>query len=357
MILLGAGELSRFAAACFTGLGIPDADAALVAEVLVHADLRGLDSHGTHRLPAYLERVAKGLARDGSAITVAAGSGAVRRLDAGGALGPLAAVRATDLAVALAREHGLGLVAVRRSTHLGAAGFYAHRAAAGHELVAIVSSTAPASVAPVGAATPFLGTDPLAIGIPLGRHGTFVHDMGTGPSRARVRRAAQEGRALAPGTALDASGRPTDDAAEALLGTLLPVAGAKGSGLGTAITLLAGLLGGAAFDDEIAPTYPAEAPQDIGHVVVVVDPWRLQDRASGLGRLEAVVDRLHALPTVDGVERVRFPGERAAATAAHRSAEGIPVPAAELRRWAAAAEAHGLHDAARWVSRALRRAG
>lgn len=348
MTLVPAGELRRFAADSLAGLGIPAVDAAIVAEVLVYADLRGLDAHGVYRLPAYLDRVAAGLA-GGTGDCTATGSGAVRRLDAGHALGPAAAASATDLAIGMAREHGIGLVAVGRSTHFGAAGFYALRVAE-QELVGLVMSNGPRVVAPFGAVEAFLGTNPLAVGVPLGRHGAFVHDMATGASRAKIRRAADAGEPIEPGLAVDAQGRPTTDAAAALLGSVLPSGGAKGSGLGVTIALLAGMLGGAEFDDEIAPTYgELDRPQDIGHIVVVIDPWRLSPREQTLARTEALVDRMHALRPADGAVRVRFSGEHAAGVAARRAEEGIPVPVAELRRWAQACDRHGLRDGAGWA--------
>ncbi|MEJ3652914.1 Ldh family oxidoreductase [Actinomycetes bacterium KLBMP 9759] len=349
IVRVPAGELEAFVAGSLEGLAVPVGDAVAVAEVLVYADLRGLDAHGVYRLPAYMERVSLGLVRGTEELVEAAGSGAVRRIDAAFALGPAAATAATDLAVELARQHGIGLVGVGRSTHLGAAGFYALRAAR-QEMVAFVLSNGPRVVAPAGAAEPFLGTNPLAIGIPLGRHGAYVHDMATGASRAKIRRAADAGLPIAPGEAVDADGRPTTDAAAALLGSVLPIGGAKGSGLSVAIALLAGMLGGAEFDDEIAETYGAmDRPQNIGHVVVVVDPWCLGPREETLARVEAMVDRLHALRPAEGVERVRFSGEQAARRAEQRFAEGIPIAVDELRRLALACKQHGLTEQAKWA--------
>jgi LDH2 family malate/lactate/ureidoglycolate dehydrogenase len=341
-----ATDLEHLAAECLTALGVPEADAVAVAQVLVYADLRGLAAHGVYRLPAYMERVARGLA-GGTADVAVAGSGAVRRVDAGHALGPAVAVRATDLAVDLAREHGIGLVSVFRSTHLGAAGFYADRVAR-KDLVAVVTSNAPAVVAPHGAAAPFLGTNPLAIGIPLGRHGVFVHDMATGASRAKVRRHADAGRAIEPGLAIDVDGHPTTDAAAALLGSLLPVGGAKGSGLALAIALLSGLAG-AEFDDEVAPTYGSlDRPQNLGQLFVVIDPGTLGPREESAARAERFVDRLHALPPAAGHE-VRFSGEGAQRRAEQGLADGITLAVDEVDRLARACDEHGLAAPGRLV--------
>lgn len=343
LVVVDAQRLEATVRDCFTGLGVPAADATAVAEVLAYADLRGLGSHGVHRAPAYLRRVRAGLTGGTAEMAVVGGSGAVRRLDGAHALGPAVAVRAVDLAVELAREHGVGVVAVGRSTHLGAAGFFVRRAARA-QMVAIVTSNGPKGVAPHGAAEQFVGTNPLAIGIPLGRHGEFVLDMATSAiPRERVRMAADAGEPLPPGVALDRDGLPTTDAAAAMAGSVLPVGGAKGSGLGMAIMLLAGMLGGAEFDDEITSMYrDFDRPQNVGQVFLVLDPWRLSPREAQQPRVEAVVDRLHALRAVAGADGVRFPGEGGEARAAECAREGVPVAVADLLELAGLCGEYGL---------------
>lgn len=345
--LVDAAALREAVAGCFTGLGIPDGDADAVAEVLVYADLRGLDSHGVYRAGAYLRRVHAGLAGGTGGLVEAGGSGAVRRLDGAYALGPAAAVRATDLAVELAREHGTGVVALGHSTHLGAAGFYARRAARA-QTVAMVMSNGPSAVAPHGAAHQFLGTNPIAIGIPLGRHGEFVLDMATSAiPRERVRMAAEAGTPLPPGVAIDADGAPTTDAVAALAGSVLPVGGTKGSGLGLAVLLLAGMLAGAQFDDELGSMYrDFDRPQDVGQIFWALDPWRLNDRAGAQRRVEAVVDRLHALLPAAGSDGVLFPGEGGEARARQRLADGVPVAASTLAELASLCDDYGLGEQA-----------
>ena len=187
-------------------------------------------------------------------------------------------MRAVELAADLTAEHGIGLVAVGRSTHFGAAGYYA-RLAAERGLVAIVASNGPAHMAPHGAAEPFLGTNAFAVGAPLGRHGTFSLDMASSvAARGKVLRAQALGEPIAPGLAIDAGGVPTTDAAAALAGAVLPLGGPKGSGLAFAVCLLAGVLAGADFDDELEPMSGGGAtprPQNVGQLFLLLDPWRL----------------------------------------------------------------------------------
>lgn len=351
-VLVAAQALAGLIKGCFEEQGISEQDAGAVAEVLLYADLRGLDAHGVHRLPAYMERVRRGLARGAEHLTEAAGEGPVRRLDADFALGPAAAVRATDMAILLAREHGVGAVGVGRSTHLGAAGFYVRRAAC-QELVALVISNGPSGVAPHGAAERFLGTNPLAIGIPLGEQGAFVLDMSTAMvPRERIRRAQAKGAALPIGVALDQDGRPTRDPSAALEGSLLPFGGPKGSGLGLAISLMAGMLGLGDFDPDIGPMESgSDDKQNVGHLFCVLDPWRFGSRDAVLARTEGLIDRLRSLTPAEGFERVKVPGEGGEERARKRRTEGIPVETELLDRVAEVCERSGCRRSAAVATR------
>ena len=328
---MASATLATLIEDCFASVGLSRADAAAIAEVLVDANLRGTDSHGFQRVPTYMGRVAKGLAGGTEGMSVGAEFGAMRRLDAAYALGPAGATRAIDVAIELAREHGMGLVALGNSGHFGAAGFYARRAARA-DLVAIVSTNGPKGMAPHGASEPFLGTSALAIAVPLGRHEPFCLDMSASVvARGKIMRARALAAELEPGLAIDVEGRPTRDAAAALAGSVLPLGGPKGSGLALALGLLSGVLAGADFDDELAPMHGDNTrPQNAGHVFLTVDPWRLAEPERTTRRLEDLVERLRGLRTAEGFDRVLYAGERGAELARERLESGIPVARGEL---------------------------
>ena len=346
--LVAALDLRALLHDSFAGAGLREGDAAAVADVLVDANLRGVESHGLARAPVYLRRVRDAVATGTDGLTVAVDAGALCRLEAGGGIGPAVGVAATDLAVERAVAHGVGVVAVGGSGHFGAAGYYARRAA-GRGLVALVTSNGPPSMAPHGAAEPFLGTNAVAVAAPLGRHGTFCLDMSSSTvARGRILRAAALGEAIEPGWAVDADGRPTTDPAAALAGAVLPLGGAKGSGLAFAVCLLAGTLAGAPFDPDVVPTVGPRAGdrQDLGQIFVVLDPWRLASREEAAARVEALVDRLHDLRAAEGFDGGRVAGERGDALARHRAVHGVPVEAAELDELAQACAACGLPELA-----------
>ncbi|HLK42421.1 MAG TPA: Ldh family oxidoreductase, partial [Thermoleophilia bacterium] len=210
-VTLDHRELHRLLQGCFAGVGLSAGDADAVATVLVDANLCGIESHGVERAPIYMKRVTEGLAHGTEGATVVFDAGAICRVDAGHALGPAISIQAIDRAVEMAATHGIGLVAVGRSTHFGHAGFYVRRAA-DRGMIAMAASNAPATMAPHGAAEPFLGANPLAIGVPLDGDLQFVLDFSTSViARGRIRRANALRLELEPGTAIDADGLPTTD--------------------------------------------------------------------------------------------------------------------------------------------------
>lgn len=264
-------------------------------------------------------------------MTEVARFGAMCRLDAGSALGPAAAVRAVDRAIELARGHGLGLVAVGNSSHLGAAGFYA-RSGASQGFMVVVATNGPANMAPYGSSERFLGTNALAVAVPAGERRVLAVDMSCSVSaRGKIIRAKEVGETIEPGLAIDPDGAATTDPVAALAGAVLPLGGPKGTGLALAISIAAGVLGGAGFDDEVAPMHgDAHRPQNLGHILLAIDPWALADREQAEGRIESLIERLHALRPAGGFEEVPFPGERGDREAERRAAEGIPIEVADL---------------------------
>lgn len=351
-ILLGGEALLALMRECFERVGVPEQDARAVADVLLDANLHGVASHGFQRVPIFMRRVHAGLSGGTERMRVVSEWGALCRIDAAHALGPAASVKAIDRALQLARELGVGVVAVGRSTHFGAAGYYVRRAAQAG-MIGLATSNAFKRMAPHGAAEVFLGTNPIAVGVPLGRHDPFVLDMATSTAaQGRITRARQLGEQIPEGFALDPQGRPTTDPAAALAGSLLPLGGPKGSGLALAFSLLSIVLAGADADDQMASLYRSfDRPQNSGHVFVAIDAARLGNDTE---RAEQMVERLNALRPLDGEDGVEYPGQAGARLARARIRDGVPVDPSELRELARACSECGLDDLA---SRALELAG
>lgn len=293
--------------------GVPAADADLTAETLVDAELQGQASQGLIRFPPMLKRLRSGGINPAPQMTEH-GTGAVRVLDAGNALGQVAGARALDLAVRLAREYGTGLAGVRASNHLGALDFHVRRAAA-QGLIAIAFSNTPPAMAPPGTATRYLGTNPIAGAFPTETE-PIVVDMGTSQvARGRVLEAQRAGRPIPEGWAVDAEGRPTTDPTAGLGGAMVPMGGDKGFALALLVELLAAALPAAAIGPQVGDRF--KAPTNFGHAFWAIDP---DAAAPGFAaRAQGLADDLRGLGA-------RVPGDRGRDERARREREGIEVP-------------------------------
>src|SRR5258705_7978515 len=210
---------------------VPEGDAAIIAQCLVHADLRGVDTHGICRLPGYLDRVRRGLINPRPVLKPQRVTPVAASLDGQDAFGFVVGLCAINEAMAMARDFGLGLVTVRRSTHFGMAASYVLPAIeAGY--IAMVFSNASPAMPPWGGREGLLGTNPFPVGAPGGKLPPFLLDMSPAvAARGKIRRAERRGETIPLGYALDGAGRPTTAPTEALNGVVLPIGGYKGSGI------------------------------------------------------------------------------------------------------------------------------
>ena len=192
---VAASAIAAFIKDAMMAVGMPDADAAKVAELMVEADLAGADAHGVFRLPQYIRRIKAGGVNPKAHITVEKTAPATAMVDGDNGMGHLVMQRAADTAIALAKETGVAWVGARRSNHAGAAGTYAAMALP-HDMIGIYSAVANANHMPAwGAAESLLSTNPIAVAVPAGRGGA-------GGARHR-----HHGRLLRHGESLQASGQ------------------------------------------------------------------------------------------------------------------------------------------------------
>ena len=236
---LSADVLHEFATRCFQAAGMHAEDAALVADSLIAAELRGVTSHGLIRLPVYLQNLKDGLVDPTARPTLAADGPAVAVLDGHGAMGQVASKQGMGIAIERAAANGIGAVAVRNSNHFGAGAYWAMLALP-HRMIGIAMTNGAVAMAPTGGVTPMLGNNPIAVASPAGGELPIVLDMAmTMVARGWIKLAALRDQPLPDGWALDAQGRPTNDPNAALDGSLLPVGGYKGYGLSVIVELLA----------------------------------------------------------------------------------------------------------------------
>jgi uncharacterized oxidoreductase len=322
-------ELLRFAAALLHAGGIGPAQAAVVAESLVQANLRGHDSHGVMRIPFYVAKVKDGSVDPSAELAVEKESAAVIVGDGGWGLGQVIVRDLMARLIGKSKSCGIACGTLKRTAHIGRLGEYAEIAAS-HGMASLICANthgAAQRVAPVGGKRPRLGTNPLCIGMPGGAHGPFIFDIGTSATaegKVRVKRIA--GQPVPLGWILDPEGRPTTDPNQLYgdpPGSILPMGGEqayKGFGLAYMIEMLSGGLSGG----ECARP---NGPPPVGNCALFV-VWNPEFFA-GESFLRAEVARLERyvrdVPLVEGVKAIQLPGDPERMTLARRRAEGIPL--------------------------------
>ena len=313
-IRVPAETLRRFTAALFAAEGVPEASATRIAECLVLADLRGVATHGVFRVATYLKRLRLGLFEPNPAIVVERVAPAMAAIDGGNGFGMIVATRAMDAAVAIARECGIGMAAVRRSTHFGMAACYPMQAIAAG-MIGIVWTNASPALPPWGGRAPFFGTSPMACGVPAGEEEPFLLDMAmTVLARGNVFVAKSRGERIPEGLALDAEGRPTTDPNAVLAGgSMLAFGGVKGASLSFLMDILGGVLTGAAFAGQVGnPHKDFDRPQGTGHLLLAIDPARLMPIETFRARMDHLIRETKRQPRAAGVDEILIPGEREA---------------------------------------------
>ncbi len=325
-------KLEEFSAEVFTRAGVPRVHAETVAQSLIHADLRGIESHGLARMPIYVQRIERGLIEPKKEPMVVSEQGAAMLLDGQNQLGAVVGKKALTLVMEEARKNGTALVGVRASNHFGACSYYAEQAIA-EGMILLVLSNAPQTMAPLGGIRPFFGSNPLAVGIPAGEEPPFLLDMATSvAARGKIALAAKKGESIPVGWALDAEGQPTTNPDKALEGTILPFGGAKGYGIAMFIDILCGVLTGAGFGDSVYSLYDNwEHPQNVGHFFLAIDIGRYQPVETFRHRMDAYLRQIKAVPKAQGVDHIFIPGEIEYRTMQERKSTGIPLPTPIIR--------------------------
>ena len=333
----------NFAAAIMAGQGISADHAAIIAECLVEADLRGVQTHGLSRLPVYVERVQRGLVNGTPEMKLDKPVAACASLDGDNAFGFLVGRRAMQEAIAMAETCGVGVVAARNSNHFGMAATYLLQAVkAGY--FAFVFTNASKAMPPWGGREGLLGTSPFGAAAPSGKLPPFILDMSPAvAARGKIRLAEKRGEPIPEGYALDENGQSTTDPSAALRGVVLPMGGYKGSGISMLMEILAGVFSGANFGGDVPDQYTVwDRPQNVGHFFMALKPGIFVTEQGFRDRMDELVMRIKANPLADGFTEILMPGEIEARLEAERRQSGIPYAASDLGLLAKLAADHGV---------------
>jgi LDH2 family malate/lactate/ureidoglycolate dehydrogenase len=307
--------------------GLAPDGAAIVTEVQLEASLRDQPTHNMVSIPRYARRITSGTINPRPVIRVERETGVVARVDGDNGPGQWVAVVAMETAIRIAREKGVGIVGVRRSNHLGAAGHYPWLAAR-EGLIGLCTTTGPVILAPTGGVTPTFGNNPLGVGIPAKSHHPILLDiaMSVAP-RGKIGLQLAEGKPLPPGWILDRHGRATTDPADLVAGLGVPMGGHKGYGLTLVMEVLAGVLTGAGFgwDNRREHTPHMVKPANFGHFFLAIDPECFMPSSEFTARVDRLIEQTKAGERAEGVEEILVPGEPELRARERSLREGVPL--------------------------------
>lgn len=286
-----------------------DTAARIAADNLCTADARGVVTHGTYLLTPIFQRAEVGQLELPTTPTLAMDGGAVCAVDGGNGLGPVAGMFAAQMALDRASKFGISLVLIKNTNNLGSLSYYTEWLAR-HGMVALMSCNAAPAMAPWGGSEAFIGTNPIAIAIYTGTDILFSADMATSVvARGKIRKASREGKSIPADWALDAEGLPTTDPAAALKGTLLPMAGPKGSSIALAVDIVSGLLAGAEHAPNLRSFHAPEGKTGVGASLIAIDISKFMELRQFAEEMDEYVQSIKAMKKARQTSEIYIPGE------------------------------------------------
>lgn len=336
-------ELRAFVARALEAAKVRAEDAHLVADVLVTSDVRGIESHGVARLERfYVDRVCDGIIDARAREAVVAETATTLAVDARNTLGHPVSVRTMRKTIDKARAAGCAVATVRHSNHFGIAGYYAMQALE-HDCIGIASTNAGRIAVPTGGRELMLGTNPFAYAVPALDGDAFVLDMATtAVALGKLEIAQRLGKTIVPGLAIDASGKPTLDAAAGIAGGLLPLGGFgtehgghKGFGLGLLAEILCAVLGGGVMVPDMPPSTHILNPAITSHFFAAIRIDSFRDIDTFKGDVSTLLRSFRESAPAPGFDAVQVAGdpERACTEANERDGVALdPVVVESLER-------------------------
>ncbi|MEL6205435.1 MAG: Ldh family oxidoreductase [Pseudomonadota bacterium] len=324
MTNVDCAQLRSFVAEGFEALGLTDEDAGVFADALIFSELRFHpgQGQGVARLRRYQERIGKGEVNPRAGWSIVREGPGLALVDAQNGIGTVAAAKAMCLAIAKAKEGGIGTVIVRNSTHFGSSAVHACRALE-HGCIGIAMTNAGPEMAPWGAREGATGTNPWSIAAPSDKGFPLVLDIAlTTAGKGMMKWYAREGRAMPLDWALTPEGEETDDPNAAMAGALLGIGGHKGYGLAFMTEALTGVLSGGGFG--LTP-YADPKKLDVSHYVQAIDISWFIDPDEYARRMGEFVDMCKSRALRPGFDEILVPGEQEARRVAAKSAQGVPL--------------------------------
>ncbi len=322
--------LRAFAESAFQRVGVSADDARHAANTLIDADLRGIESHGVARLDrVYLQSLESKMTAPGPEWRIVQETAATARVDGANGLGIAIGAHAMDLAIAKAAEAGAGFVTVANSRHMGAAGVHASRAIE-HDMIGICMTNTNPIVLPAGGREPRLGSNPIAVAVPVADGPPFIFDAATSVvSAGKFETYEREGKTPPEGWAVDEdlqpqrqTARPPNGRRLLPLGSNIEHSSYKGYGLAMVVEILTGVLSG------MGPGLAQAGPSGSFRSSHFFGAWKVDafwDAKAFAESMALYTNALRETPPIPGVDQVLVPGDIEATHATDRLRHGIPL--------------------------------
>ncbi len=323
----------------FYKLGVPESEAKICADVLISSDLSGIESHGVGRLKMYYDRIIAGIQFPQTEIEVIKDEKAIAVWDGNHGMGKVISHKAMQRAMDKAAEFGVGIVAVRNSTHYGICGYYC-RLAAQQNMIGITFSNARPSIAPLFGITPMLGTNPIAFGCPTNLPYPFIYDAATSISqRGKIEVLAREGKPTPPEWAIDKDGNPYTETKQLLVdliekkaslvglgGTSEQSGGHKGFGLAVMVEILcAALQDGSYLQGLHGWDGENRIPYKLGHFFLAIDIEKFIEIARFKEIATDILKQIQASPRRADQDNIYVAGEKEYLKEQEIRKTGVPI--------------------------------
>lgn len=332
--------MEQFMVDVFTGVGVPEEDAKICADILIVSDKRGIDSHGIGRLkPIYVDRINEGVINPITNLEVIKEGPTTAVIDGHNGMGQVIGKRAMEMAIEKAATYGMGMVAVRNSNHYGIAGYYTLMAAE-KGMIGITGTNARPSIAPTFGVENMLGTNPLTFGMPTDEDFPFVLDCATSVSqRGKIEVYAREGKDLPAGWVIGEDGTTRTDTEQVLKdlvsggAALTPLGGIgeelggyKGYGYATVVEILSAALQGGAFLKALTGLDNGnKVPYQLGHFFIAINVEAFTELDAFKKTTGDILRELRASKLAPGEERIYTAGEKEHLAWEYRKDKGVPV--------------------------------
>ncbi len=323
-LLVDPSDLTRFTTEVFERAGMPREHAEIEADVLVWANLRGVDSHGVLRIPWYVKNIDDGVFNLNPNIEIEKETAATILIEGDQAFGPVVTVFAMNKTIEKAREAGVCWTLIRNTTHQGAMAYYSLMATE-QDMAGIAVVCSPPNMATFGSKGKGVHNSPIAIAVPAGERNPPVLDMATSVvAGGKLSLAEDKGESIPLDWSLDPQGNPTTT--PTFDNVLLPFAGPKGSGLALMFATLSNIM---VANPLLEPNITGRAPTPRGvqnSFLVAIDIAAFTDVDEYKDNIDRLIAAQKTLPKAEGFEEILVPGEPEYLTQADRSRNGIPLP-------------------------------